>query len=275
MSSLAATADVSAADDVAQVRADHDRLRTSVWPRLRAVARPHPLLGFDFDNFIADFDGSDRCADRVRELPAYRSATTVFVTPDESTGLLRQHVLTDGKVLVVTSFGISSGFRRVRPDELPDGGPEQAASMDWLHQRAATVSLAELAGAGIGLLVTGAGAVADGGIRMGKGHGYFDLEWAMLSEIGALGEAPTVVGVVHDCQRLPLAVRAAAHDVPLDLVVTPSGVEEVVVDRSPGRVHWPLLTVERASHMPPVVELALLQAGATASPTGSPAGVTD
>ncbi|WP_196073440.1 5-formyltetrahydrofolate cyclo-ligase [Nakamurella alba] len=247
---------------VAEAKAAQDALRTRVWPALRQVARPHPLLGFDFDNFIADFEGSGTTAELIRELPAYRAAHTVFVTPDESTGLLRQRVLEDGKTLVVTSFGISTGFRRVRPDQLPDGGAEQAATMDWLHEVAPVVRLAELAGAGVSLLVTGAGAVADGGVRLGKGHGYFDLEWAMLSEIGALADDPVVVGVVHDCQRLAVRVPVAEHDVPLDLVVTPTGVEQVAVHRSPGRVLWPLLTVARAAGMPPVVELALLRAGA-------------
>jgi 5-formyltetrahydrofolate cyclo-ligase len=255
----------AAADDVAGVRRAHDRLRASVWPALRAVARPHPLLGFDFDNFIADFDGSEVCARLVRELPAYRTAATVFVTPDESTELIRRNVLEDGKVLVVSSFGITSGFRRVRAADLPDGGPRQAATMDWLHSRAERVTLADLAGADISLLITGSGAVADGGVRLGKGHGYFDLEWALFSEARALATEPQVVGVVHDCQRLPLTVAAAPHDVPLDVVVTPSGVEPVTVSRTPGRVRWSFLPLEKASAIPPVVELALTRL-AVASP---------
>lgn len=250
-------------DDVSVVRLAQDRLRTAVWPQLRMVARPHPILGFDFDNFIADFDGSTRCADLICALPSYQQAQAVFVTPDESTLTVRQRVLEDGKILVVTTFGITRGFRMVRPADLPDGGAEQAASMEWLHEVAPSVTLAGLAGLSISFLVTGAGAVTDGGIRLGKGHGYFDLEWAMLSEIGALSVEPVVVGVVHDCQRLHVTTDAAAHDVPLDMVVLPSGTEAFEVSRSAGTVHWPLLTVERAATMPPVVELALLRAGAT------------
>jgi 5-formyltetrahydrofolate cyclo-ligase len=254
---------VSEVSDVAGVREAQDRLRTSVWPELRKVARPHSLLGFDFDNFIADFDGSDRCADLLREQSAYRSAEAVFVTPDESTCLIRRRVLEDGKTLVVTTFGITRGFRVVRPDALPDGGAEQAATMEWLHEAAPLVPLAGLRGMSISVLVTGAGAVTDGGIRLGKGHGYFDLEWALLSEMDALSDRPVVVGVVHDCQRLGVTVEAADHDVPLDLVLLPSGAETFEVRRAPGRVRWSLLTAARAATMPPVVELALLHAGAS------------
>lgn len=38
------------------------------------------------------------------------------------------------------------------------------------------------------------------GMRFGKGHGYFDLEFAMLSEIGLVDASSEVVDVVHDCQ---------------------------------------------------------------------------
>lgn len=245
------------------VRTQQDELRSKVWPELRSVARPHPILGFDFDNFIADFDRSAVCSDLLRGQHAYQQADAVFVTPDESTGLIRQRALEDGKVLVVTTFGIADGFRLVRPTELPDGGAQQAASMEWLHEVAPAVPLGELAGLEISFLVTGAGAITNGGVRLGKGHGYFDLEWAMLSEIGALAETPTVVGVVHDCQRLDVTVAAAPHDVPVDVVVTPSGAETFAVRRTPGAVRWAQLTVGRAASIPPLVELALLRAGAS------------
>ena len=246
---------------VGSAREDQDRLRSHVWPELRKVARPHAVLGFDFDNFIADFEGSRRCADRLAELPAYEAASAVFVTPDDSTDHIRRRTLEDGKVLVVSTFGITDGFRLIDPTDLPEGGPEQASNLTWIHDVAPLVSLSSLSGIGISLLVTGAGAVVDGGIRLGKGHGYFDLEWAMLSEIGALAEEPTVVGVVHDCQRLAVDVMTADHDVPLDSVVTPSGVEHFDVSRGPGRVLWGQLAMAKAMTMPPVVELALHRAG--------------
>ena len=38
------------------------------------------------------------------------------------------------------------------------------------------------------MMVTGASAITPSGIRFGKGHGYFDLEWAMLSSKGSCDE---------------------------------------------------------------------------------------
>jgi len=35
----------------------------------------------------------------------------------------------------------------------------------------------------IGLMVTGTGAINHRGLRFGKGHGFFELQWAMLHSI--------------------------------------------------------------------------------------------
>lgn len=245
---------------VSEVRSAHDALRAEVWPALREVAVPDPLLGFAFDDFIADFAGSPACVEQLRALAPYRAAHTVFITPDGSTAALRAAALADGKTLLVTTFGIADGFRRVRPDDLPDGGPRQAATMEWLTQRAPEVALADLAGADVGVLVTGAGAITRGGLRLGKGHGYFDLEWAMLSEVGGLAPEPLVVGVVHDCQVVDAEVPAAAHDVPVDVVLTGTRtLTSRVAERPTGRVDWSLLSDDRVRRIPPLVDLALLQ----------------
>ena len=43
------------------------------------------------------------------------------------------------------------------------------------------------------LLVTGASAVSMEGVRFGKGHGFFDLEWGMFTDVGIVDEATPVV----------------------------------------------------------------------------------
>ena len=39
----------------------------------------------------------------------------------------------------------------------------------------------------VDLVVTGAAAVTREGVHFGKGHGYFDIEWGLLAEIGLVG----------------------------------------------------------------------------------------
>jgi 5-formyltetrahydrofolate cyclo-ligase len=39
-------------------------------------------------------------------------------------------------------------------------------------------------------MVTGASAVSLNGVRFGKGHGFFDLEWGMFTDVGIAHETP-------------------------------------------------------------------------------------
>jgi 5-formyltetrahydrofolate cyclo-ligase len=76
----------------------------------------------------------------------------------------------------------------------------------------------------IDLLVTGAAAVSREGVHFGKGHGYLDIEWGLLSEMGLVGQQTPVIVSVHDCQVVDQPVPHAAYDVTADVIVTPSEV---------------------------------------------------
>lgn len=66
-------------------------------------------------------------------------------------------------------------------------------------------------------------AVFDGaGNRIGYGGGYYDRAIAALR---AAGRAPCLVGLAFEEQRAP-AVPAESHDVALDMIITPAGVQE-------------------------------------------------
>src|SRR2546427_9782956 len=52
------------------------------------------------------------------------------------------------------------------------------------------------------LLVTGASAVCTNGVPVGKGHGYFALDWAMLRTLGVIPEDTPVIAVVRHVQAL-------------------------------------------------------------------------
>jgi 5-formyltetrahydrofolate cyclo-ligase len=162
------------------------RMREKVWADFRAVARPDSRFHWDFSSFIADFEGSERCVDLVRALPAWSRSPLLFITPDNSTELIRRAAMADGKPFVMTTYGIRRGFLLLDPADVPEAERSYAATLDGMDRYARPVSLEELGrGDRIGLLITGGSAVSLNGQRMGKGHGYFDLEWALLSEAGA------------------------------------------------------------------------------------------
>jgi 5-formyltetrahydrofolate cyclo-ligase len=119
------------------------------------------------------------------------------------------------------------------------------------------VSLAELIGTEpLALLVTGGSAISINGIRFGKGHGYFDLEWAMLSEIGLTNPESTIVDIVHDDQVIEEVLLGEPHDVPVNWIVTPERAIEVAnLDRKPGKVFWNLIPGTEHETLPPIIEL--------------------
>ncbi len=68
-----------------------------------------------------------------------------------------------------------------------------------MEQLGRPISLEQILGRGrFDLMVTGASAVSVNGVRFGKGHGYFDLEWGMFTDIGVADERSPVIAVVHD-----------------------------------------------------------------------------
>lgn len=156
-------------------------LRREVWEELRAVARPDARFHLDFSDFIPDFDGSEDANARLWRHPASSAARHVFATPDNSLIGLRRHVLAAGLGLVVSSFNMARGFWYFAPGSVPQGQELFAAWPDGLEHFACPLDLPALAGLGrFDLVVTGASAVAASGVRFGRGHGWFDLEWLLL-----------------------------------------------------------------------------------------------
>ena len=69
--------------------------------------------------------------------------------------------------------------------------------------------------------VTGCVAVDKKGGRLGKGHGYSDLEWGILSELGIVDRNTVTATTVHDIQIVD-EIPMHDHDFPLDIIATPT-----------------------------------------------------
>lgn len=233
------------------------RHRDRIWATLLRVGRPDSRFHWDFSAFISDFDDNDAATARILELDAWQAAERVFITPDNSTERLRRAAIRAGKTLLVTTYGIRRGFLQLPAGVVPDHDVNYAATLDGLDAYATPVRLADLRGTPpLSLLVTGGSAVSRNGIRFGKGHGYFDLEWAMLSEIGLTTASSEVVDIVHDEQVVDEILVGEPHDVAVDWIVTPTRSLRVQGGgSSPGKVLWELIPGGEHEHLPPVVEL--------------------
>jgi 5-formyltetrahydrofolate cyclo-ligase len=230
-------------------------LRAEVWDRLEAggVARfPGPR------HRISNFVGAEAAAERLRDLPLWRTARTVKANPDSPQWPVRQRALEDGKTvyMAVPRLAEDDPFFLLDPDHLADT-PRRSSSIKGASASARTVAVERLEP--VDLVVTGCVAVTEDGVRLGKGGGFADLEFALASEAGLIGPRTLVVTTVHELQVLPAgAIPAADHDVRVDVIVTPDRVIEVPRDRPrpEGHIRWDDLTPDKIAAIPLLSRLA-------------------
>lgn len=235
--------------------------RQRIWDRLKGVARPDTRFHMDFANFIPDFDGVEAATDHVTSMPTFETCKLAFVTPDNSMTELRRRLICARVPLLTATYNIQRGFLYLPPDAVPEGAETFAAWLDGIEHFARPVSLEQVAALGrIDLMATGASAVSVDGVRFGKGHGFFDLEWAMFSDLGLVSDATPVIAIVHDVQVVDDHLQMNETDIPVDYIATPSRM--ITVDRTgrrPRGVKWDLLAGQEIRDMPPLRELARLR----------------
>ncbi len=201
---------------------DAKTARVMIWEQLRKFAKPDSRFSWNFSEFITDYEGSESCARLLVSQDIYKNSGIIFVTPDNNLEHLREQIIRDKKTLLMTNYGIRRGVFAVCPGDVPDGKEELASTLDGVQRFWKFKSLAQVESefGHIDLLVTGASAITPSGIRFGKGHGYFDLEWAMFHTIGVVNAATPVVAVGHDCQVMDVDVEVRPFDTAIDYIVT-------------------------------------------------------
>ena len=198
-------------------------VRQRIWSKLKDVARPDTRFHLNFAEVIPDFDGSEAATDRLVGLDAYRSCRYAFITPDNCLVDLRRRLIEAEVPFVMSTYGIYRGFLMIEPGMVPKGAELYAAWLDGMEHFARPVTLQEVAARGrFDFLVTGASAVSVDGVRFGKGHGFFDLEWAVLYELGVVDARTPIAAFVHDCQIVDVDLDVSAFDTICDYVVTPT-----------------------------------------------------
>jgi 5-formyltetrahydrofolate cyclo-ligase len=224
-----------------------------VWDALieGKVARfPFPIHGR-----IPNFEGAREAAERLLAHPIFQGARVIKVNPDSPQRWVRKLAL-ERKITVITPTPrLKGAFRKLDPKKIPRQHYEEAATLTRGSKWGADLALGELPK--VDLVVMGAVAVTRDGRRLGKGHGYADLEYAILRE---LGNPPVpVVTTVHPLQVLD-DFPTENHDLPVSLIATPDEVIEVNHPPSaPEGIDWDLLPEEALQEMPVLGELRELK----------------
>jgi 5-formyltetrahydrofolate cyclo-ligase len=236
-------------------------IRQKIWSRLAAVALPDSRFHLTFSEVIPDFQNSAAATDRIMALPFVAGAKYAFITPDNCLVDLRRRLLQAGVTLVVSTYGIFRGFFLLEPDKIPPGQELFAAWLDGLEHFGRPVTLAEVGARGkFDFLVTGASAVSLEGVRFGKGHGFFDLEWGMFTDIGIVDEASSVVAIVHDVQVVEDRLIPSPTDIIVDYIATPSALHKVKrAHARPRGINWELLDEKTIAGTPPLKELQVIR----------------
>ncbi|WP_254279181.1 5-formyltetrahydrofolate cyclo-ligase [Haloarcula marina] len=233
---------------------DKQAIRDRVWDALEAdgVAR----FPFPPHDRIPNFAGADAAAERVTETAVWTAAETVKANPDSPQLPLRRAALRAGKTvyMAVPRLRDEKCFYELDPARLDDieAAPAVSNVADYARQ-VGPETVGE-----VDLVVSGSVAVTEDGARIGKGEGYSDLEYAVLSELGLVDDETPILTTVHELQVVggpdgvvDTEVPVDAHDVPMDYVVTPERTVETETPYArPTGVDWGALPPERIEEIP-------------------------
>jgi 5-formyltetrahydrofolate cyclo-ligase len=193
-------------------------LREEIWNKLETsgVARfPLPCYGR-----IPNFAGSEKAADKVRLLKEWKEARIVFANPDYAQQKVREFALLDGKLLVMASPRLKHGYFFVDPKDVK-GVENFASTIRGVFKYGRVVGAHDIPKPD--LIVEGSVAVDMRGYRLGKGHGYGDVEIKSLKNM--FGFTP-IVTTIHDLQVVA-AVPTEEKDEKISIIVTPTRVIRV------------------------------------------------
>jgi 5-formyltetrahydrofolate cyclo-ligase len=224
-----------------------DEIRQNVWKLLQEqkVAR-FPGAEGRIPNFI----GAEACAKQLAQTPYWKKAKVLKINPDSPQRAIRQRALVEGKVIymAVPRLRSEKPFIELDPKKLKCS-PYVASSIKGAGQHGRPVTLNEVPK--IDLVVCGSVAVNRRGARVGKGGGYSDLEFALLSEQKKVGADTPIVTSVHRLQIVDEEMPMTEHDIPLSAIVTP---EEIIETQSsfprPKGIYWSMLPREKVDDIP-------------------------
>ena len=225
-----------------------DEVRQDVW---RAMDREGVARFPGAEGRIPNFAGAKGAAERLARHPAWMAAEVIKTNPDSPQTHARRLALSQGKTLVmaVPRLRDQHPFRLLDPRKLTEEEIREAATIKGALRHGKVIDLDQVPE--LDLVLTGSVAVNLKGARLGKGGGFSDLEYALLSEAGRIDRRTLVATTVHPIQILRENLLMTGHDIPVNLVATPRAVIEVDgAYRRPAGVLWDHLQPPQIHEIP-------------------------
>ncbi len=236
--------------DLNNVKELKKRIRERIWKLLEEnnIARfPRPVYGR-----IPNFISAEKAACNLFKIPVWRKAKVVKVNPDSPQQPVRLQALQQNKILIMPTPRIRNGFILLDPQGIPQKMVRKASTirgafvLGKIFDREDVLKLPR-----IDLIVIGSVAVDKYGTRIGKGGGYAELEYAILRELGKINDNTPVVTTIHDVQLLDERIPREKHDLPVDIIITPSRIiRSLQPHPKPKGIYWELLNWEKIKNIP-------------------------
>jgi 5-formyltetrahydrofolate cyclo-ligase len=240
------------------LKSEKDAVRKRIWAFMeeKGVSRfPKPAYGR-----IPNFEGAEEAAEKLFNQPEYGGAEVVKVNPDAPQHSVRAKVLSDGKVLIIPTPRLKSGFLLLDPRRISSRMHAEASTIRGSFRYGRICPLDEMPK--IDLIVVGSVAVSRDGVRLGKGGGYGEIEYAVLREIGSVGEETPIFTTVHDVQIVDHLPKEE-HDLVVDVILTPTRILRTEnKQEKPKGILWEKITAYQLREMPILSELKDLRMGA-------------
>jgi 5-formyltetrahydrofolate cyclo-ligase len=225
-----------------------DQVRREIW---RSMDREGVSRFPGADGRIPNFAGAKAAAERLARHPAWQNSATIKANPDSPQTHVRRLALEQGKTLVmaVPRLRDQHPFRLLDPHRLGETELREAATIKGALRHGKVIDLDQVPE--LDLVLTGSVAVNLKGARLGKGGGFSDLEYGLLSEAGKIDRRTVVATTVHPLQIMRENLLMTGHDIPVNLVATPRAVIEVDgAYRRPDGILWDHLQPPQIHEIP-------------------------
>lgn len=229
-------------------------VREKVWERLqqlRLARFPFPIKGR-----IPNFKGAEAAVERLTKSAFYQKAKVLKCNPDSPQRPLRKRALEDGKLvfMAVPRLRKEKCFICLDPKQIDREYYRKAASISGAEKFGQPVSPWDMPS--IDLITAGSVAVRESGARIGKGGGFSDIEFAMMTQLGLINSDTKIVSTVHDEQVVNDYWEIMAYDIPLDWIFTPNRSIRCRKKHSrPKGIIWDLLKPEMQDGIPVLQKL--------------------
>lgn len=224
-----------------------ERIRQDIWRKLKESGIGRPPIFHRIPNFL----GSERAARLLAEHEIWKRAKVLKVNPDSPQRPVRLFALEQGKLVIVPTPRLRSGFLLLDPRKIQRYAEACTIRGSFIWGR--PIRPEEFPK--IDLVVIGSVAVNRKGDRLGKSEGYAEIEWAIAYEEGKVDQQTPVVTTVHDIQVIDEEFDVMPYDLPVDYVFTPTKYFRTERERpKPERIYWEYISKSKLREIPLLME---------------------